>query len=338
MNLLADLWHILWSVETLTGTIRLSIPLLLAALGGVFSERSGVVNIALEGIMLNAAFATVLATHALTHPAVGEVPGGPFADPDLLVFGMWSGVAAGMAAGVLTALIHAVVTVTAKADQIVSGVGVNLLAIGSTQFLCFKFFGSTSNSPTIPAIRPWDLGDFGQSFLGQVLFGYSPLVYLAFGVLALAHVVLFRTTFGLRLQAVGEHPRAADTLGVSVGRMRYAGVLLSGALAGLGGAYLTSDVAQFTQNMTAGRGYIALAAMILGKWTPGGALGACLLFAFAQKFQFALRGAPSPLLQSIPSQFTDMIPYLLTILVLAGLVGRARAPAALGKPYEASEA
>ncbi|MBI5367051.1 MAG: ABC transporter permease [Planctomycetes bacterium] len=315
--------------------VRLSIPLLLAALGGLFSERSGVVNIALEGIMLNGAFATVAVTHALTHPAVGALPAGPWAgDAALAPLAPWVGVAAGILAGVLTALVHALVTVTAKADQIVSGVGINLLAVGTTQFLCFRLFQSTSNSPTVPSIGPLDLGPIQDGAWGRLLLGYSPLAYLAFGVLLAAHLVLFHTTFGLRLRAVGEHPRAADTLGVSVAGFRYAGVLISGGLAGLAGAYLASDVAQFTQNMTAGKGYIALAAMILGKWTPFGALGACFLFAFAQKFQFALRGAPSPSLQAIPSQFTDMIPYLLTILVLAGLVGRAKAPAALGKPYE----
>lgn len=339
MGILGDLWNILFSLETVTGTVRLAVPLLLAALGGVFSERSGVVNIALEGIMLSAAFATVLAIHALTHPAVGPLPAGPYADdPALRALAPWVGVLAGVGVGVLTALVHAVVTVTAKADQIVSGVGINLLAVGSTQFLCFKFFASTSNSPVVESIHPWRLGTLGESAVGKLFLGYSPLVYVAVLVLAAAHGVLFHTTFGLRLRAVGEHPRAAATLGVSVAGKRYAGVVVSGALAGLGGAYLANDVAQFTQNMTAARGYIALAAMILGKWTPFGSLGACLLFAFAQKFQFALRGARSPALQSIPAQFTDMIPYLLTILVLAGLVGRAKAPAAVGKPYEEAEA
>ncbi len=302
-GLLEELIQILGRWDVLSGTFRLAVPLVLAALGGLFSERAGVINIALEGIMLNAAFAAVTAVHYSGSP--------------------WLGVVVGIGAGVLTAFVHGLVTITGKADQIISGVGINLTAVGLTQFLCSVIFQSSSNSPMVPTLTP--------------IFGFSPLAFVTILLVAAGHVLLYRTPFGLRLRAVGEHPQAADTLGVRVQAMRYAGVLLSGALAGLGGVYLAMDSAQFVQNMTAGRGYIALAAMIFGKWTPVGALFACLLFGLTMKLQFTLKAATSDVIRKIPSQFWEALPYAVTIVVLAGFVGKAVPPAAVGRPYEKTE-
>jgi len=290
--------------------LRMATPLILAALGGMFSERSGVVNIGLEGIILSGAFASILAT---------DLTGDP-----------WAGVAAGVAAGLVVSLVHAVVSVTFRADQIVSGVAINLFAMGATQFGTWLVWGSSANSPTVAAMSHWALpaswGGWAEA-VNRVIGHYPPLVYLALLLVVVAHVVLFFTPFGLRLRATGEHPEAADTLGISVHRMRYAGVLLSGVLAGLGGAFLALNTHQFVKNMSAGRGYIALAAMIFGKWTPGGALAACLLFGYAEAVQMGLQG------RGVPSQFVQMIPYVLTMLALVSVIGRARPPAAVGKPY-----
>ncbi len=285
-------------------------PLILASLGGLFSERSGVVNIALEGILLTGAFASILATYYTGDP--------------------WVGVVAGVFAGILVSLIHAAVAVIFKADQIVSGVAINLLAAGATQFLTWITWGSSSNSPTVEGMAHWSLPEaWGPVARGiNVIIGhYPPLVYVALVAVAVAHVVLWHTPFGLRLRATGEHPAAVDALGVSVKKMRFAGVLLSGALAGLGGAFLALNTHQFVKNMSAGRGYIALAAMIFGKWNPVGAAAACLLFGYAEAVQMGLQG------QQVPSQFVQMIPYILTMIALVGVIGRARPPAALGKPY-----
>jgi len=290
--------------------IRMATPLVLAALGGLFSERSGVVNIALEGIMLTGAFASVLVTYYTGDP--------------------WAGALAGAAAGVLVSSIHAVVSITFKANQIVSGVAINLLAMGATQFLTWVVWGSSSNSPPVTGMSHWSLpvswGPVAAS-VTRVIGHYPPLVYLTLAGVALAHVVLWRTSFGLRLRSVGEHPEAADTLGINVARMRFAGVLISGALAGLGGAFLALNTHQFVKNMSAGRGFIALAAMIFAKWNPVGTLGACLLFGYAEAVQMGLQG------RGVPTQFVQMIPYVLTMVALVGVIGRARPPAASGKPY-----
>jgi simple sugar transport system permease protein len=291
------------SVETAAGTVNLAAPLVLASLAGVVSERSGVVNIALEGIMLCAAFASVAVTHAVAPDAQSAIA-------------PWIGVAAAAAAGVAVALLHGLVVVRVRANQIISGVALNILAVGLTQMLCFLVFRSSSNSAVVARLPQWGAGRFL----------YSPLVWIAFALVPAVWFALRHTVFGLRLRAVGERPEAADTLGVRPARVRYQALALSGALAGLGGAALSADVSQFVQNMTAGRGYIALAAMIFGKWNPLGAAAACLLFAAADKAQIALQ-------TKIPPQFAQSLPYLLTILVLAGLVGRARPPEALGRPY-----
>ncbi len=300
----------MFELVVLDSALRMATPLILASLGGLFSERSGVVNIALEGILLTGAFASILATYYTGDP--------------------WVGVAAGIFAGILVSLIHAAVTVIFKADQIVSGVAINLLAAGATQFLTWITWGSSSNSPPVGGMARWSLpeawGPVARS-INVVIGHYPPLVYVALVAVAVAHVVLWHTPFGLRLRATGEHPAAVDALGVSVRKMRFAGVLLSGALAGLGGAFLALNTHQFVKNMSAGRGYIALAAMIFGKWNPVGAALACLLFGYAEAVQMGLQG------QHVPSQFVQMIPYVLTMVALVGVIGRARPPAALGKPY-----
>jgi simple sugar transport system permease protein len=300
----------MFELAVIDSALRMATPLILAALGGMFSERSGVVNIALEGIMLTGAFASIVATYYTGSP--------------------WSGVLAGVLAGMLVSLIHAVVSIVFKADQIVSGVAINLLAMGLTQFLMWIIWGSSANSPAVDGMSHWTLPESWGGLargVSAVVGHYPPLVYVALALVVVSHIVLFRTPFGLRLRATGEHPEAVDTLGVSVRAMRFAGVLLSGALAGLGGAFLALNTHQFVKNMSAGRGFIALAAMIFGKWNPAGALAACLLFGYAEAVQMGLQG------QAVPTQFVQMIPYVLTMVALVGVIGRARPPAASGKPY-----
>lgn len=301
--------------EFIAGILTVAAPLLLAAMGGVVSERAGVVNIALEGTMLASAFAFTAVTHALE-------PVGPDGRHLVDAAGAWvpfAGVAAGLACGVLVSLLHALVCIRVGANQVVSGIAINILAVGATQFACTLVFESSSNSARVASLPGWGLGAFT----------FTPAAWASFVAVPAVTLLLFRTVFGLRLRAVGENPDAAETLGVRPGAIRTAALALSGALAGLGGVVLAADVSQFVQNMTAGRGYIALAAVIFGKWNPWGAAAACLLFAAAEKAQVPLQG-------KIPPQLAQSLPYLLTILVLAGFVGRARAPAALGKPHESS--
>jgi simple sugar transport system permease protein len=291
--------------------LRISVPYTLAALGSTFSERGGVINIALEGIMLNGALAYVLGAHWTGDP--------------------WVGIAAAVAAGVVTGLAHAVVTVHFRADQITSGLGINLLAAGLTKFVLTQVFDSSSNSSRVVGLPDWDL--FGLArlpALGAVL--ATPLVLLTLGLVLVSQALLFRSVFGLRLRAIGERPQAAATLGLPVARYRYAGVLISGAFAGLAGAWLASEQHSFTDGMTNGRGYIAIAAMIVGKWSPLGAAAACLLFGAAEALQITLQGS------AFPSELLQMLPYLVTMLALAGFIGRAIPPRALGTPYDAEQA
>lgn len=282
-------------------TIRIAIPYLFAASGGVVAERAGVVSLTLEGFMLTGAFAATLGTYYSGSP--------------------WIGVLCGIGGGLLFGLIHAVASIRYRADQIVVGIAINLLAVGLTRFFLLMAFDSSSNSPRVTG--------FGVTTDGGALTAAllrNPLVWL--GLLAIPAVawLVHYTPFGLRVRAVGEHPEAAETVGVPVRRVRYFAVALSGILAGLGGVYLALDQHQFTDSMTAGRGFIALAAIIFGRWEPVRAGLACLLFAAAETLQIQLQG-----MQGIPSQFVQMIPYVLTIVAVAGVVGRAVPPMALGK-------
>ena len=283
-------------VSFLTQMIRIAIPYLFAASGGVVAERAGIVSLTLEGFMLGGAFAAVVGTHYSGSP--------------------WIGVLSGMIGGLLFALIHAIATIRYRADQVVVGVAINLLAIGVTRFFLKLFFASSSNSPRV------------TGFGGNIRAGGfdNPLLWLGLLVAPAVAFVLYRTPFGLRVRAVGEHPQAAESVGVSVKRVRYVAVAISGIRAGLGGVYLALDQHQFTDQMTAGRGFIAISAVIFGRWNPIRAALACLLFAAAETLQIQLQGN-----HAIPSQFIEMIPYLLVIIALAGVVGRAVPPAALGK-------
>ncbi len=294
-------------VAILSSTLRLSTPIILGALGGIFSERSGVVNIAIEGLMLTAAFTGFL---------VGGSTGS-----------LWLGVFAAILTGALMALLHGVLSIHLRVDQIISGTVINILAIGLTGY----FYTSDVTLPgklpslTIPLLSQIPI-------IGPVLFVNPPITYLALLLVPVTHVVVYGTRWGLRLRAVGENPRAADTVGVNVITMRYANVAIGGALAGLGGAFLSLEaVGSFERLMTNGRGFIALAAMIFGNWNPFGAWAAALLFGFANALQSQLQflGLGSV----IPHQFIGLLPYVLTIVVLAGFVGRVRPPAAVGQPY-----
>ena len=301
----------IFTISLIASTIRLATPLVLAALGGLFSERSGVINIALEGKMLAGAFTAAAVTYAAdTRLGMGA------ASP-------WVGLLAGMIAGLFIAVIYALSCIKFKSDQVVSGAAINILMIGMPGLLSGAFFLSSGSTPQIPK----------DNLLPQ-----SPW-FIAIVVLALVAgiwYVLYKTPFGLRLRSVGENPEAADAAGVSVSRIRYSGVLLAGLLAGLGGAYLSiGQSSLFTRNMTAGRGFIALAALIFGKWRPVQTLLACLLFGFTEAVSIQMQGVfKLPSGEDIPVQFIQMVPYVLTIVVLAGFIGSSRPPRALGIPYQ----
>ena len=283
--------------------IRIAIPYLLAASGGVISERSGLIGLGLEGYMLGGAFTGALASYYS-----GSA---------------WVGLLGAMAGGVALALLYAVAAIRYRADQVVVGIAVNLLVIGATRFFLRLAFHSSANSPRIPGFGAEQSGTGIGALMG------NPLVWL--GILTVVFVawLLYRTPFGLRVRAAGEHPAAAISVGIRVNAIRYAAAALSGGFVALGGAYLALDQNQFSAEMTAGRGFIALAATIFGRWDPLRAALACLLFAAAETLQIQLQGA-----QVIPSQFVEMIPYALTIIALAGVVGRAVPPAALGRVSE----
>ena len=286
--------------DFLAQTVRIAIPYLLAAAGGVLSERAGLIGLSLEGYMLSGAFCAAVGSYYAGAP--------------------WIGVLAAVAGGGVLSMIYAASAIRFKADQVVVGIAINLLAVGLTRFFLRLIFDSSSNSPRIPG---FDVKGSGTGFLALA---HNPLVWVGVVIIPLVSWVLYRTPFGLRVRAVGEHPAAAESVGVPVKRVRYVAVGLSGMIAGLGGAYLALDQHQFTDQRTAGRGFIALAAIIFGRWDPLRAGLACLLFAAAETLQIQLQGT-----QMIPSQFVEMIPYVLTIIALAGVVGRAVSPAALGK-------
>jgi ABC-type uncharacterized transport system permease subunit len=299
-------------VSLFAGAVALAVPLVFGALGGVLGERAGVVNIAIEGQLLFGAFAAAI-TASLT--------GSP-----------WAGLVAAMVAGALIALILGLFAITYFVDQVIVGVVLNVLVVGLTNFLFRQVL--TPNSDSLNAPVGFErmpipvLGDI--PLVGPILFRQTALVYVLYAVVALVAYALYRTRWGLRVRAVGEHPKAADTVGIKVNRTRYRTILLAGAIAGMGGAYYTLvAVNQFNREMTGGAGYIALAAVIFGKWDPIRATLAALLFGFATNLQGVLSAIGSP----VPSQFMLMLPYLVTIFAVAGLVGRSRPPAADGVPY-----
>jgi simple sugar transport system permease protein len=282
-------------------TLRIAIPYLFATAGGIMSERAGLIGLSLEGYMLGGAFCAALGAYYSGNP--------------------WIGLVAAVAGGIALAMLYAVSAIRFRADQVVVGIAVNLLVVGATRFFLRLAFGSSSNSPRIAH----GLGS-EQGGSGWIALAGNPLVWMGVASIVIVAWLLYRTPFGLRVRAVGEHPVAATSVGIRVARVRYLSVALSGALAALGGAYLALDQHQFTAEMSAGRGFIALAATIFGRWDPARAALACLLFAGAETLQIQLQSA-----QLVPSQFVEMIPYALTIVALAGVVGRAVPPAALGR-------
>jgi len=299
-------------VDTLDGSLEYALPLILGALAGVLGERSGVVNVAIEGQFLMGAFGAAL---------VGT-----------LATSVWAGLISAMVGGVIIAAMLAVLAIRFLVDQVVVGIVLNLFALGITGFLYERLMQPNAlkyNQP--PKMPEWKIPGLSDiPVIGPVLFHANLLVWLALILVPVIHFALKNTRWGLRTRAVGEHPTAADTVGVRVRGLRYVNVLLGGVIAGAGGAYFTLvSTGAFNKNMTAGAGFIALAALIFGRWTPFGALGAALFFGFAQKLAYYLSVAGSP----VPNQFLNMLPYIATIIAVAGLVGRVRAPAADGVPY-----
>ncbi len=293
----------------LTSAIRATTPLLLAALGGLFSEKSGVVNIALEGIIIFGALAAAVTTQLIEMPYLSTNPVVPLAP--------WCGIIAAIIVGGLVGWLHGFISIRYKADQIISGTAINLMAIGLPAVILTGLYNNSSNSEAIINRLPQP-------------FGFSPLVYLAFILVPVVWYVVYQTPFGLRLRSVGEHPEAADSVGIDVKKMRYYGVIISGVLAGLAGAYLSiGNFNHFVSEMSGGRGFIALAALIFGKHHPIGVLGATLLFGVFQSAATLLGGG-----QLLPSTIVESLPFILTMLVLAGFIGQAQLPKAIGKPYD----
>lgn len=299
-------------IALISTSLRMATPLIFAAMGGVFSERSGVINIALEGIMLIGAFAAMATSYLTGNP--------------------WLGVLMAMLAGLVISLLHAVISIEFRANQVVSGTAINILALGLTNFLLRSMFKNAGQSPSVNTVGNWSIPVIRDiPFIGEIIGEHIPFVYMALILVGFSYWILWKTPFGLRVRAVGEHPAAADSVGINVKKIRYISVLISGVLAGLGGASLSIGLLDlFVENMTAGRGFIALAAMIFGKWTPQGALMAALLFGFADSMQML---AQTIGLDFIPRQFLLMLPYVLTILALSGVIGSATPPAADGEPY-----
>jgi simple sugar transport system permease protein len=296
----------------LSTTLSKAVPLTLGALAGILCERSGVTNIAIEGMMLMSAMTSTLVA-SLTNS-------------------LWIGLLAAILTGALMALLHAVLSIRYKTNQIISGTVINILATGLTSYISAKFLQVYQELNDPGTFSAWAIPGLSDiPIFGPILFNQNIFVYGMFFFLILLHVALFYTKWGLRVRSVGEHPKAADTLGINVFRVRYTSVLLGGMMAGFAGAYFTlGSVGRFDEVMTAGRGFIALAAMIFGNWTPFGSFGAGLLFGFADSLASRL----AILQVKIPSQFLLMAPYIVTMIVLAGVIGRSRAPAADGIPYE----
>jgi simple sugar transport system permease protein len=299
---MADIFDVI-TIGLFTASIRMATPILYAALGGTFSERVGVVNIGLEGVMLTSAFTGVTLSYYTGNP--------------------WLGILSAVLVGGLLGFFHAILTVKFVGNQIVSGTGINILALGFTAYMSQIIWGSRGASESVNNIKDISIPILVDvPIIGDILGEHSPLVYLMPIITIISYIVLFKTPLGLRIRAVGEHPLAAETAGINVNRIKYIGVIVSGMLAGLGGAFLSlSHLNLFTHGMTGGRGFIAMAAMIFGKWMPFGVFAASLLFGFADALQIRLQS-----LGILPPQIILMIPYLLTVAILAGFVGKAIPP------------
>ncbi len=310
---------------TFDAMFRVSTPLILCAMAGLFSERSGIIDISLEGKMLMSAFMSA---------AVAAVTGS-----------VWLGLGAGVAAAVLMALIHGFACITHNGNHVVSGVAINIIAAGLTAVLGHAWFKRGGQTPALdaearfmPLQLPFandvsEIPIFGKIYR-ELISGHNGLVYLALMTAPLVWWVVFRTSFGLRLRAVGENPQAVDTAGLSVTWLRYRAVLICGLLTGIAGTYLSiAQNAGFVRDMTAGQGYIALAALIFGKWRPFQALGACLMFGLLDAIAIRLQGVSVPMIGEVPVQFIQALPYVLTVVLLAGFIGKAVAPKAIGVPY-----
>ena len=313
------------SYAIIDATFRVSTPLILCAMAGLFSERSGIVDISLEGKMLAGAFAA---------GSVAAVTGSA-----------WLALLVAMLVSIALALLHGFACITHRGNQVVSGLAINILASGLTVVLGIAWFSTGGQTPSLQSsarFMPLDL-PFSQSassipvlgrFYAEVISGHSVLVYIALLLVALTWWVVYQTRFGLRLRAVGENPLAVDTAGLSVGGLRYAAVAICGALCGIAGAYLSvSQNASFVREMTAGQGYIALAALIFGKWRPVPAMLACLMFGFLDAVAIRLQGVQLPVIGEVPVQLIQALPYILTVVLLAGFIGRAIAPKAVGTPF-----
>jgi general nucleoside transport system permease protein len=301
---------VVWSA-LLGAMLRYATPLAFAALGGLFSERSGVVNIALEGMMLMGAFFAIMAADKLDS--------------------WWLGLLAGILAGGVAALVHAFFSIHLRADQIVGGTAINFLALGVTGYLFIDIYGTEGTPTDIPGIPNVNLSFIdGIPLIGDIFGDLNLMIWIAIGLVLATWVVVFRTPAGLRIRSVGEHPRAADTVGINVYAVRYAAVILSGMLAAAGGAYLSIGfLHSFNEGMTSGRGFIALAALIFGNWRPFGAAAACLLFGFSSALSDRL-----PIYSESYAVLFKSLPYVLTLIAVAGVIGRSSPPAAVGRPYK----
>jgi ABC-type uncharacterized transport system permease subunit len=299
--------------EMLASALRMTMPVLITALGAIYSERSGVTNIGLEGMMLTGAF----------WGAYGAIHYGPVA-----------GVFIAIIMAMLMSLVHGLVTITYRVDQIVSGIAINILAFGLSRFFSIELFGMATTSPHVESLPKISIPLLKKIvFLQPLVTDLSPIIIIGILLVFVTYWILEKTAFGLRLKSVGENPMAADTLGIRVLAYRYYGVLISGAFAGLAGGYLAIEhTGMYVEGMTQGKGYIALAAMIFGNWNPFGALGAACLFGFAESF--SMRVVQNKM---IPYQFIKMLPYVLTLFVLAGVVRKTQPPASVGIPYSREE-
>ena len=320
---MADLW--LQFLLTIDATLRVATPLILCAMAGIFSEKSGVIDISLEGKMLMSAFVAA-AVATLTSSAL-------------------AGMFAAIGVAIMLGLLHGLASITLRGNQVISGLAINILASGLTVTVGIAMFqqgGQTPNLARAERFRPIGL-PFAEQLGGipiistiyrEVISGHNILVWMALGAVLFTAFMLTRTRFGLRLRAVGEKPEALDSAGVSVARTRYLALIIAGILCGMAGAYLsTAHGSGFVREMTAGKGYIALAAMIFGKWQPRGALLACLLFGFLEAVASRLQGVELPLIGQAPVDLILALPYLLTVILLAGFVGKAMPPRAIGEPY-----